>query len=124
MKVLARAMRSRGLRCLWFIDDALIVVPSHAQALAAHDLVKELFRRICLTRATDKGVWVPTQCLPHHLGFSICTTGPHGRLSVPERRCRNIAASAKDLPCRAARNARKVPTDLLRSFKESSARCH
>ena len=116
VKVLARAMRSRGIKCLWFIDDALIALPSHSQALAARDLVEDLFRRSGLTRAPDKGVWVPTQCLPDHLGFSISTAGPHGCIRVPERRCRDIALTAKDLLCRASRNARKVPTELLRSF--------
>ena len=49
-------MRSRGIKCLWFIDDALIALPSHWQALAARDLVEDLFRRSGLTRAPDKGV--------------------------------------------------------------------
>ena len=36
--------------------------------------------------------------------------------TVPDRGCRDIAITAKDLLCRAARHARKVPTELLRSF--------
>ena len=116
VKVLARAMRVRGIRCLWFIDDALIAMPSRAEAVVARDLIEELFLLSGLTRAPDKGQWEPSQCLHDHLGFVISTASAHGRISVPARRCRDIAACAKDLLCRSARSQRLVPSDLLRSF--------
>jgi hypothetical protein len=39
VKVLARAMRARGIICLWYIDDCLSCLPTRADALAARDLV-------------------------------------------------------------------------------------
>ncbi len=61
VKVLARAMRARGIRCLWFIDDCLLALPSRPLALLARKTVEDLFVRSDLTRAPDKGLWVPTQ---------------------------------------------------------------
>ena len=98
VKVLARAMRVRGIRCLWFIDDALIAMPSRAEAVVARDLIEELFLLSDVTRAPDKGQWEPSQCLHDHLGFVISTASAHGRISVPARRCRDIAACAISTP--------------------------
>ena len=116
VKVLARAMRSRGMRCLWFLDDALIALPSKAAAHAARDLIEELLANSGLTRAPDKGIWEPTRTLPDHLGFEISTSGSHGHIKVPPRRALEVAALAKDLLCRATRDARRVSTDILCTF--------
>jgi hypothetical protein len=109
---------------LWFIDNTLIAMQSRAEAVVARDLIEELFLLICLTRAPDKGQWEPSQCLHDHLGFMISTTSDHGRISVPARRCRDIAAFAKDLLCSSDHSQRLVPSDLLWSFlgKVSSIR--
>lgn len=116
MKVIGRCLRRHGIRTLLFIDDALCALPSKAAALQARDFIELMFVRSGLTRAPDKGVWTPTRNLPDHLGFDIDTSGLRGQLKVPERRCRDVRLVAKDLLCRAARNSRRVPTDLLRSF--------
>ena len=83
---------------------------------AARDLIEDLLTRSGLTRAPDKGCWVPTRCLPEHLGFEISTQGSLGSIKVPPRRACEIAALARDLLCRASRDARRVSTELLRSF--------
>jgi len=116
MKVIGRCLRRHGIRTLLFIDDALCALPSKADALRARDFIEQMFVRSGLTRASDKGVWTPTRHLPDHLGFDIDTSGLTGQLKVPERRCRDVRTLAKDLLCRAARNSRKVSTDMLRSF--------
>ena len=85
IKVLAQAMRSRGIRCLWFIDDCLLALPSRPLALLARKTVEDLFVRSGLTRAPDKGVWVPTQTLPDHLGVEISTASATGWIKVPHR---------------------------------------
>lgn len=116
IKVLAQAMRARGIRCLWFIDDCLLALPSRPLAMLARKTVEDLFVRSGLTRAPDKGVWVPTQTLPDHLGVEISTASATGWIKVPHRRCQEISRSAKDILCRSAKSARRVPSDLLRSF--------
>ena len=116
IKVLAQAMRARGIRCLWFIDDCLLALPSRPLALLARKTVEDLFVRSGLTRAPDKGVWVPTQTLPDHLGVEISTASATGWIKVPHRRCQEISRSARDILCRSATSARRVPSDLLRSF--------
>ena len=117
IKVLGRAMRAQGIKCLWFLDDCLLCLPSKADAYAARDFVELMFQRSGLTRAPDKGQFLePTHQLDDHLGFIISTHGPHGFIKVPARRCVDIAGTAKDLLCRSARDSRRVPSHLLRSF--------
>jgi len=116
MKVIGQCLRRHGIRTLLFIDDVLCALPSKADAFRARDFIEQMFVRSGLTRAPDKGVWIPTRHLPDHLGFDIDTSGLRGQLRVPERRCRDVRMLAKDLLCRAARNTRKVSTDMLRSF--------
>jgi hypothetical protein len=69
VKVLARAMRARGIRCLWFIDDCLLALPSRPLALIVRKTVEDLFVLSDLTRTPDKGVWEPTQTIPDHSRF-------------------------------------------------------
>ena len=115
-RVIAKALRRLGVRCLFFVDDALCALPSRAEALRTRALIEEMFARSGLQRAPDKGVWEPTQTLPDHLGFEISTATRQGHLRVPPRRCKDITRAAKDLMARSARNARRVSSDLLRSF--------
>jgi hypothetical protein len=103
-----QAMRARGIRCLWFIDDCLLDLPSRPLALLARKTVEDLFVRSGLTRTPDKGVWVPTQTLPDHLGVEISTTSATGWIKVPNRRCQEIARSAKDILCQSAKGVRRV----------------
>ena len=117
IKVIAKAMRSKGFKCLWFLDDCLVALPTRAQAMRARAAIEDLLERSGFTRAVDKGCFaVATQILPDHLGFEISTIGPRGGLRVPQRRCQDIARAARDLLCRAARDKRRVPTELLRTF--------
>ena len=117
IKVIAKAMRRKGFKCLWFLDDCLVALPTRGQAMRARAEIETLLERSGFTRAVDKGCFaVATQILPDHLGFEISTEGPRGCLRVPARRCRDISIGAKDLLCRAARHKRRVPTELLRAF--------
>ena len=120
-RVIAKALRKHGIRCLFFVDDALCALPSKAEALRTRALIEEMFLRSGLQRAPDKGVWVPTQTLPDHLGFEISTASRQGHLKVPQRRCQDITKAAKDLLARSSRNARRVSSDLLRSFLGKAA---
>ena len=88
-------------------------LPSRPLALLARKTVEDLFVRSGLTRAPDKGVWVPTQTLPDHLGVEITTASATGWIKVPHRRCQELARSAKDILCQSAKGARRVPSDLL-----------
>ena len=115
-RVIAKALRKQGIRCLFFVDDALCALPSKADALRTRAIIEDMFAKSGLQRAPDKGVWVPTQTLPDHLGFEISTAPRQGHLRVPARRCTDITRAAKDLLARSARNARRVSSDLLRSF--------
>jgi hypothetical protein len=103
IKVLARPMRARGILCLWFIDDCLLDLPSRPLALLARKTVEDLFVRSVLTRAPDKGVWVPTQTLPDHLGMEICFNSVRQRLGQgpPTVMPRHFEIS-KDILCRSA----------------------
>ncbi len=121
VKVVSRHMRRAGIACLWFLDDCLCALSSRAKALQARDFIEDMFRRSGLTKAPDKGVWEPTRTLPDHLGYEISTGSQRGSLKVPARRCREICTAAKNLLCRAANNARRVSTDLLRSFVGKAA---
>jgi len=116
IKTLAKAMRRAGIRCLWYIDDACCALPSRAEALAARDLIEQMFAASGLAKAPDKGVWEPTQVLPDHLGFEVSTASLRGHLKVPARRCRDIAASASRLLHHASDHRRKVPSEDLRVF--------
>ena len=116
VKVIARAMRAANIKCLWFLDDCLLALPSKARALQARDFVEQLLLRSGFQKAPDKGQWAPAQSLPDHLGYHIDTRGPRGLIRVPVRRCIDISSAAKDLLCRASRDARRVPTQLLRRF--------
>jgi hypothetical protein len=78
IKVLSRAMRTRGIRCLWFIDDCLLALPSRSLAFLTRKTVEDLFVCSGLTRAPDKGSWVTTQTLPDHLGVDISTVSANG----------------------------------------------
>ena len=115
VKVIARAMRAHGLRCLWFLDDCLVAMSSRPEALRARRFVEDLLARSGFHKAPDKGIWEPVQTLPDHLGYEISTVG-RGCLKVPPRRCRDIHVAAKDLLCRAKRNRRVVSTELLQVF--------
>ena len=54
-------MRRAGIRCLWYIDDACCALPSSAEALAARDLIEQMFAGSGLAKTPVKGVWEPTQ---------------------------------------------------------------
>ncbi len=43
VKVLARVMRAHGIRCLWFIDDCLLALPSPGHLLYSHERLSKIF---------------------------------------------------------------------------------
>jgi hypothetical protein len=59
---------------------------------------------------------VPTQTLPDHLGVEISTASATCWINVSHRRCQEISRSVKDILYRSVTSARRVPSDLLRSF--------
>lgn len=115
MRAFVKYLRSRGIRCLPYLDDlAFFISGSRARALRARDIIDEALRDAGLIRKASKGVWEPTQCLPDHLG--MCINSVTGTFSAPPRRLHATATLAKDLLCRAARSCRRVPSALLRTF--------
>jgi hypothetical protein len=115
MRAFVRYLRSRGIRCLPYLDDiAFFISGTRLQALRARAIIKEALRDAGLIRKASKGVWDPTQCLPDHLG--MCINSVTGTFSAPPRRLHAVASLAKDLLCRASRSCRRVPSDLLRTF--------
>lgn len=115
MRAFVKYLRSRGIRCLPYLDDlAFFISGSQARALRARAIIDEALHEAGLIRKASKGVWEPTQCLPDHLG--MCINSVTGTFSAPPRRLHATAALAKDLLCRAARSCRRVPSALLRTF--------
>ena len=66
IKVLVQAMRARGIRCLWFIDDCLLALPSRPLVLLARKTGEDLFVRSGLT-------WSPTNVSGYPLRLSRIT---------------------------------------------------
>lgn len=115
MRAFVRYLRSRGIRCLPYVDDlAFFVSGSYSHALRARQIVEEALLASGLTRKPTKGHWEPTQRLPDHLGMTI--DSKLGILSAPPRRCIAASSLASDLLCRAARDCRRVPSKLLQKF--------
>lgn len=115
MRAFVKYLRSRGIRCLPYLDDlAFFISGSKERALRARAIIEEALREAGLIRKASKGVWEPTQCLPDHLG--MCINSVTGTFSAPPRRLHATASLAKDLLCRAARSCRRVPSALLRTF--------
>jgi hypothetical protein len=109
-------MHRAGIRCLRYIDDVCCALPSRAEALAASDLIEDMFASSGLTKAPDKGIWEPTQVLPDHLGFEVSTASLCGHLRVPARRCCDIASSGARLLHHASDHRRQVFSEELRVF--------
>ena len=85
VKVLARAMRARGIVCHWYIDNCFLCLPMRADTLAARDLVESLFVRSGLTRAPDKDEFHNLSLeLQDHLCFFISAQGQYSLLKVPD----------------------------------------
>jgi hypothetical protein len=110
-------MRARGIVCLWYINNCLLCLPTRADALAARTFVESLFLSSGLTNDPYKGEFLNLSLeLQDHFGFFISTQGQHCLLKVPDRHCRDIAMCTRDLLCQSARVARRVPSQILRSF--------
>lgn len=115
MRAFVRYLRSRGIRCLPYLDDlAFFISGSRCRALRARAIIEQALEEAGLIRKPSKGVWEPTQCLPDHLG--MCINSVTGTFSAPSRRLYAVASLAKDLLCRASRSCRRVPSALLRTF--------
>jgi hypothetical protein len=115
MRAFVRYLRSRGIRCLPYVDDlAFFVSGSFSRALRARQIVEEALTASGLSRKPTKGHWEPTHRLPDHLGMTIDST--LGTISAPPRRCAAAAALARDVLCRASRHCRRVPSKVLQQF--------
>lgn len=115
MRAFVRYLRSRGIRCLPYVDDlAFFVSGSFSRALKARQIVEEALFLSGLSRKPSKGQWEPSHCLHDHLGMTVDSIT--GTISAPPRRCAAVSALARDVLCRAARHCRRVPSELLRRF--------
>ena len=115
VRAFVRHLRSRGIRCLPYVDDlAFFVAGTKDDALRARQIVEEALHASGLQRKPSKGQWEPSQRLDDHLGMTIDSVA--GTFTAPPRRCAAVAALAKDVLCTAARNHRRVPSGLLRRF--------
>jgi hypothetical protein len=115
LRAFVRYLRSRGIRCLPYVDDlAFFVTGSREDALRARSIVEEALLGSGLQRKPSKGHWEPTHRLPDHLGMVIDSSS--GVFSAPPRRCAATAALAREVLCKAASHRRRVPTALLRRF--------
>jgi len=104
------ATSARGLRCLMYLDDLIVMAATEAEALAAAALVRAAVAASGLSVNEGKCHWVPTQRLVH-LGVELDTVA--GTFKVPPRRADSIRATAHELLQYAATHKRWVPARLL-----------
>jgi len=115
LRAFVRYIRSRGIRCLPYLDDiAFFISGSYTRALRARQIIEEALAGSGLTRKPTKGVWEPTTCLPDHLGMRIDSTA--GTFVAPARRCNAVSGAARALLGELARSCRRVSSVKLRSF--------
>ena len=110
MLAIARHLRGRGHRLLLYLDDVLFLAPSPQAALAQRAEVSALLARLGLRRNPTKGVWEPSQRLPH-LGLELDLSS--GLFSPPRSRLDAIRRLASSLLGRAVARRRWVPSARL-----------
>uniref|UniRef100_A0A7S0Z4Q6 Reverse transcriptase domain-containing protein n=1 Tax=Hemiselmis tepida TaxID=464990 RepID=A0A7S0Z4Q6_9CRYP len=115
VRAFVRYLRSRGIRCLPYLDDiAFFISGSYDRALRARQVIEEALEGAALSRKPSKGVWEPTHRLPDHLG--MCIDSVAGTFTAPARRCNAVAGAARALLAAASRSCRRVCSARLRSF--------
>jgi hypothetical protein len=113
MRVLVRALRSRGIRVLPYLDDFLLISRSHSDALRDRDILQTLLHNLGLKRNESKGQWEPQQTVDH-LGLSV--DSQRGLFLVPPAKVTKIQKAAKEMIIRAKSNCRWVHSRALASF--------
>ena len=106
----SRKRRMGGARVLPYVDDFLFIAHSLAAALRLRARVEALLTALGMSRNPDKGEWEPTQNLVH-LGLRVDLQA--GKFFAPEEKLASIAALAKSMMGRAARNRRWLPVKEL-----------
>ncbi|KAJ1641140.1 hypothetical protein T492DRAFT_583485, partial [Pavlovales sp. CCMP2436] len=104
---------SLGLRIFPDVDDFLILIRTHREALQARSLLERVLDSLGLIRHPDKRVWEPTQRL-EHLGLEIDTS--RSLFLIPPRKQHQLAGQARELLWAAASQRRLVSERLLSSF--------
>ena len=106
------AIRSRGVRLLWYVDDMLLLAKSHAEALELRAYVEASLAVLGLQRNPSKGMWEPAQ-VTVHLGLEVDTAV--GVFRLTEARRLKLKRLASALGAAAAREHRWVKVrDLAR----------
>jgi hypothetical protein len=105
-----RPASRRTVRLLPYVDDFLFLASSLAAALLLRARVESLLTSLGLQRNAKKGEWEPTQSLTH-LGMRVDLK--LGLFIAPAEKLLQIAAQAKSLLGRAARNRRFLPAKAL-----------
>jgi hypothetical protein len=112
-KCFLRNARWRGTRLLPYIDDFLFLADSYQDAMLLRQRVEALLDSLGLQRNPKKGVWTPTQVSDH----LFLTVDLHlGMFRDPLAKLQQLAQHASSLLCRAASNARWLPTRQLAAF--------
>jgi hypothetical protein len=104
------AASRRGLRCLLYLDDLIVMSSTKEGALAAASMVRAAVEASGLSVNNAKCHWEPTQRLVH-LGIEIDTVA--GSFKVPQRRATALRATAHELLKHQAAHKRWVPARLL-----------
>ena len=92
------------------MDDFLFIAHSLAAALLLRTRVEALLTALGMSRNPKKGQWEPTQDIIH-LGMRVDLAA--GKFFAPEEKLASIAALAKSMLGRAARNRRWLPVKEL-----------
>jgi hypothetical protein len=108
-----QAHRTRGIRCLGYVDDFLACCSTRREALLARERAAEVMRRLGIARHETKGVWEPTQRL-EHLGLDVDSR--QGLFRIPPVKLKRLEDQAGAIRALAAREARLVPARLLAGF--------
>ena len=107
------ALRAKGIKLLWYLDDFLIMAPTRDSCAAARDEAVALFRRLGLLIKEAKCVWEPTQRLTH-LGMLI--DAETGHFEVDPRKGAKVQRLARSLLARAHAGGRRVAKRDLAAF--------
>ena len=99
-----RRLMRRGLRVLPYMDDFLLLCDSLEEALEAREYVTAVLELLGLSRNVKKGVWEPTQALPH-LGLGVdtkrgvffVTPGRQAKVQRAAREILGVSAAAHSL---------------------------
>jgi hypothetical protein len=95
------------------MDDFLFLADSYEDALLLRQRVHALLDSLGLQRNPKKGVWTPTQ-VSDHLGLTV--DFQRGMFRALPAKLQQLAQHASSLLCRAASNARWLPTRQLAAF--------